>query len=293
MLALIFGLIGLLIDVVFVVALHSWTSFDLSAFSLFFVVPIGAIVIGGLACLGYYIGILKSNMKVTKAIQILSIVITILCFVLIQYGFYYTAYLDENMDLNYKMQGEHVSNYVIGDSEDPVNFFSFTKLIVNSRVISFSNKGRQLLEVSGNKVVNWIFYAVGFLGMLAGAFLAQAVIIDKKYCDKCKKYMKQKELLKFPAHDTEKVNRFKSIVNIYPQEMEALMHSGNTTVQEDHYEVIMDWCDVCNDGYLRLQFMEMEAKNKFNLNIKKSIDIPINSHVTQQITKSNKNFANA
>ena len=103
-------------------------------------------------------------MKVTKAIQILSIVITILCFVLIQYGFYYTAYLDENMDLNYKMQGEHVSNYVIGDSEDPVNFFSFTKLIVNSRVISFSNKGRQLLEVSGNKVVNWFSMQLTFWG---------------------------------------------------------------------------------------------------------------------------------
>jgi len=174
------GLIGAFIAAALVVVIHSFTSFDLSSFSLFFVVPVGAMVTGTLGCLGYYFGVLKQNVKQTKVIRWTGIVIALICFVVVQYGFFYTAYLDENMDLNFKMQGEHVSLYAIGDSDEPINFFTFTQEMVNSRVISFSRRGREILEVEGNKVVNWIFYVVDLIGALLGALFARSLVLGTK-----------------------------------------------------------------------------------------------------------------
>ena len=190
-----FGLVGAFIAAALVVAIHSFTSFDLSSFSLFFVVPVGAMVSGGLGTLGYYIGVLKTNVKITKAIKWTGIVMALICFILVQYGFYYTAYLDESMDLNFKMQGEHISLYAIGDSDEPINFFTFTQEMVNSRVISFSRRGRALFELEGDKVVNWIFSLIDFLGFLVGAFFARLMVIgSKQYCKHSQLYMKQKAL---------------------------------------------------------------------------------------------------
>ncbi|MBP7176681.1 MAG: hypothetical protein KBA53_10795 [Thermoclostridium sp.] len=278
------GLIGAFVAAVLVVAIHSFTSFDLSSFSLFFVVPVGAIVTGGLGTLGYYLGVLKTNIKITKAIKWTGIVIALVCFILVQYGFYYTAYLDENMDLNFKMQGEHISLYAIGESDEPINFFTFTQEMVNSRVISFSRRGRQLFEVEGNKVVNWIFYLVDFLGVLLGAFFARFLVIgNKKYCDNCKRYMKQKDLLKFSVQDTERVIRFKNITQMQPQEISALVHSDGIPVEGEHYDIHLDWCKECNAGFIQLKYMELDSKNKPSHNEGKSIEIPVDSKVTQAI----------
>ena len=160
MLFLLLGLLGLIVNVVVFVALHSFTSFDLTGFSLFYVVPVGSILIGALSSVGYYFGILKSNKKTSNGVRWIGILIALVSFVAIQYGYYFTAYLDDHMNLNYKMEEEHVSNFVIVDTEEEINFISFTKECVNSRSMSFSNRGRQFMEVEGNKIVNWIFYGM-------------------------------------------------------------------------------------------------------------------------------------
>lgn len=284
MLSAILGLIGLIITVVFVVALHSLTSFNLNSFSLFFIVPVGAIATGSLACLGYYYGILKSNIKVTKAIRYIAIIIACVCFVAIQYGYYYTAYIDENYILNYKMQGEHVSNFFLADSDEPLNFVSFTVYMVNSSVISFSRRATQLAVLEGNKILNWVFYAIDFLGMLAGAFFARQLVLgEKKYCDNCKRYMKHKNLLKFPAHDNERLTRFRSISNADSQEIVALIEDDGNTFDEDYFEVKLHYCDVCNSGILELQYMELGSKNKVKHIEEKSVEVAISSNIVREM----------
>ncbi|HOM02044.1 MAG TPA: hypothetical protein PLH43_04365 [Acetivibrio sp.] len=63
MLSFILGAITLVLSVVLAVAIHSFTSFDLMSFSFFYVIPVGSIFIGTIACLGYYWGFLISNKK--------------------------------------------------------------------------------------------------------------------------------------------------------------------------------------------------------------------------------------
>jgi hypothetical protein len=175
----------------------------------------------------------------------------------------------------------------MGDSDEPINFFTFTQEMVNSRVISFSRRGRQLLEVEGNKVVNWIFYVVDFLGVLLGAYFARTLVIgSKKYCDNCMRYMKQKDLLKFSIRDQERVIRFKTIANLQPQEITSLVHNDGIPVEGEHYDIHMDWCENCNAGYIQLKYMELDSKKKPKHNEAKSIEVPVDSRVTQAILQS-------
>jgi hypothetical protein len=285
MLFIFLGLIGLAIDVVLVVAINSFTSFDVSTFSLFFIVPVGAMAIGALASLGYYIGILKSNKKISRSIRYIGYVFALVCFIAIQYGFYHTAYVGEDNVLNYKMKGEHISNYYMHDSDEPMNFISFTTESVNARVISFSNSGRNSIDVEGVKVVNWIFFAIDFLGMLAGSLFTRLLMFgDKKYCDNCKKYMKNKKLSIFSTSDTEKLNRLQSIAYANSEEIMALIQNDVTATNGDHYEFHLQWCPVCKHGYLQLKYMELDSNKKPNNKADKNIDIRVDSRIVQTIS---------
>lgn len=286
LLIILLGLIGLVIDVVLVVAIHSFTSFDLSSFSLFFIVPVGAILIGALASLGYYFGVLKANIKVSKTIQIIGLIITFVGFVAIQYGFYHTAYIDYNDNLNFKMEGEHISNYVIGETEEPVNFISFTKLSVNTRVISFTNRGSKGFEVEGNKVVNWIFYIIDFVGMLAGSFFTRVFVIgDKKYCDNCRRYLKAKKISMFSTSNLERIDRMKAIAYANPEDITALLQTDGCSPKGEHYDVYLHRCTSCNNGYVQLQYMELDSKKNLSVNKEKSIDIQIGASTAQMINQ--------
>jgi len=46
-----------------------------------------------------------------------------------------------------------------------LNFISFTKLMVESRTISFYHRSRTIGEVKGNAVVNWIFFIMMALAL--------------------------------------------------------------------------------------------------------------------------------
>lgn len=286
MLSILFGLVSAFITAVICVVIHSFTRFDFSSFSIFFIIPIGSMTIGTIGCLGHYIYILKANIKTSKATRWVGIVIALICFVAVQYGFYRTAYLDENMNLNYKMQGDHISEYPMDDSNEPMNFITYTKLMINLRTYSFSNKGRQLFEVEGNKIVNWIFFGIDVLGALVGAFIAEAFVIgSKKYCDNCSKYMTKQQLLKFSTSDKDRLLYFKRIAEIEPREIIHLV-KGDVAVTGEYYDVSLEHCESCNAGYLHLDYMELDSKNKPKVNEEKSIEIPIDSSITQSIIQS-------
>jgi len=121
------GTITLILSVLLAVAIHSFTSFDVMSFSVFYIIPMGRFVLAqshvwvlfGLVC--------KQQKSLSQSIYD-WFVNSYLSYIRCSYGYYVTAYLDEDMNLNYKMVGEHISNYAIGDSEEPLNFISFTKL---------------------------------------------------------------------------------------------------------------------------------------------------------------------
>ncbi|ADU74891.1 MAG TPA: hypothetical protein DEF39_01280 [Hungateiclostridium thermocellum] len=81
MLGLILGTITLILSVLLAVAIHSFTSFDVMSFSVFYIIPMGSICIGTIACLGYYLGLFASNKKVSPNLFMIGLLIPILSYI--------------------------------------------------------------------------------------------------------------------------------------------------------------------------------------------------------------------
>lgn len=275
MLGIILGLISLALSVLLAVGIHSSLSFDIMSLSIFFIVPMGSIIIGGIASLGYYWGLFVTNKKIDSWYLLVGLMIPIIAYGATQYGYYATAYMDDNMTLNYKMEGEHISNFSIGDSDEPINFFSYTKLMVESQVITFTSRRHTLGVVEGNPVANWIFFIIDGLGSVFGSFMAFGLVVrNSKYCDECKRYMKQKSLFKFAATDLDRTIRFQDIDNLSPEKIKQLLPT-TAVYDEEYYEVIVHWCETCVNGYLEMQYMEKNSKGNMIENDKKSKNFKI------------------
>lgn len=283
MLGIILGLISLILSVLLAVVIHSTTSFDIMSFSLFFIVPVGSIFFGAVACLGYYWGFFITNKKIDSWLLLIGLLIPLIAYTGTQYGYYATAYMDENMTLNYKMEGEHISNYVFGDSVEPLNFISYTKLMVESSVISFSRRTHTIGEVEGKPVVNWIFFTIDGLGSIFGSLMALGLVIrNKKYCDDCKRYMKNKSIFKFLATDLDRTIRFQDIDNLSPDKIKELLPTI-AVGKEEHYEIIVHWCEACDNGYLVMQYMEKDSKGNMTENDKKSKEFKISPNTIKAL----------
>ena len=176
----------------------------------------------------------------------MGLVIPIIAFIGVRYGYYATAYLDDDMNLNYKMIGEHVSNYSIGDSEEPLNFVSFTKLMVESSSISFTYRRRNMVNIEGKPVINWIFFLIDVIGSVVGSLMAMGLVIrGRNYCDNCERYMKkQKELFSFPIGDVDTFIKMQDINTLSPEQIKRFP-SCKASKNEEQYDVFVNWCDKC------------------------------------------------
>lgn len=284
MLALILGLISAIVAIVLAVGVNSLFSFDLTSFTLFFIVPVGAIFIGAIACWGYYFGLLKSNLKITKVNKLIGVLLALLTFLGTQFGVYMTTYVDDDGIINNKMEGVHISECFIEESTgEPINFISFTKIMVESQTISFSNRGRNLFEVEGNPIVNWIFFGINVIGMIIGSLVVRTLVMgSKKYCDDCKKYMKQKNINKYSANDQETIQKLKAINTLSAEEIRAIVGLAKYD-SGAHFDVNIDWCEECNAGFLQLKYMQPEKKGKFNHVAANSIEVKLSATVVRTI----------
>jgi len=68
MLGLILGTITLILSVLLAVAIHSFTSFDVMSFSVFYIIPMGSICIGTIACLGIIWACLQATKSLSQSI---------------------------------------------------------------------------------------------------------------------------------------------------------------------------------------------------------------------------------
>ncbi|HOM02043.1 MAG TPA: hypothetical protein PLH43_04360 [Acetivibrio sp.] len=187
------------------------------------------------------------------------------------------------MNLNYKMVGEHVSNYAIGDSDEPLNFISFTKEMVNRRTINFFIRKRAVGEVEGNVVLNWIFFVIDGLGSALGSIFAMGFVIgSKKYCDDCKRYMKEKSILKFLSTDIDRTIKFQDIERLSPDQIKGLFLTTKVG-RNDHYEVVVHWCEGCDNGYLEMKYMQKNSKGKMEENTNMSKEFKISPDTVKAI----------
>lgn len=200
----IFTPLSLLGTIIVVVLFNHLTGYSIQGFSFFFIIPLGALLVGAAASCGLFFGLLKDNKPVTKEHYIAGAVIGLVAFFGIYYVDYKTTYLDANNNVNYSFQGDPISSYEL-DGE-PITFGKF---------LSLTTSGKQQFYFHGRPVGGEVDTGKGFgsfmqiieilAAMIAGAGVGLTIVGDKTYCDNCKKYMKDRTMLKFSIDKYEEV----------------------------------------------------------------------------------------
>ena len=263
--------------------------FEATSFSIFFVLPIGAFISGVIMGGGFARGIYKRNIKNTGKTVFINLIFGVLFFVSIQYAYYQVTYLDDNMSINYKFEGKHISEYSFSDSNEPINFISFTVDKINAQTITFTRKAvREIGKVEGNKLVNWIFFGIDFLGFLFGVYIAYKIKFDDAiYCEKCALYMKDEVVLKLSSNIEEKYARLTEVLakeNI--EELKKFISENPHTenpMNETYLEGTLYKCEECSAAHLIFKGYKKNEKGKYVHNSAMDTKIDVSQNLIVQL----------
>jgi hypothetical protein len=210
----------------------------------------------------------KFNIKSSKIHIIACFFLGIVMFAAVQYGYYMLTYVGDDMTYNYRFKGTHISQLFFLDSGENVNFLHFTIDKINSQTLTFSKKVVGEMESApGFRAINWALFGLELIGLLLGVFLIYGNFFEGSiYCDLCKKYMKDKKVLKIVDDVDRKLNDLTTgINNVDTPGVLSIVESNpvDSNVKDDVYvEGVLCYCNKCNSGYLILQRF-VKNKNKF------------------------------
>lgn len=253
------GLIGMALAVGFDYLLMSRLNIALSNLNIFFIIPIGGIILGILSSFLMFKYLKLRNIRPTRNHYLYSAFISFAAFVSIIYVTYASTYID-NGEVNYLFKGQHISNYMYNDTE-AFNFQNYIDFKLEHAKTKFSYKSRQIgNDVSLGKGINILSNIINLLGfMIGGALFGAASLGTSPYCHGCKKYMKKEDLYKFTYSSlSEEVNGLAAALSNSVNSLEDFIYGERPKFKkkETYFEVRMMYCPSCYDGYLELKCMQ-------------------------------------
>ncbi|MFA7676259.1 MAG: hypothetical protein WCY28_02520 [Candidatus Shapirobacteria bacterium] len=259
-----FSLIGFLATIVLVVLFNHITGFEIHSFSLFFIIPVGGLLVGAGASAGFFYGQIKYHKPIRKNQYLIGALLGFIAFFGVYYVSYLTTYVAPDNEINYSFEGDHISNFEI-DGER-ITFSKYLE-INNQAESQFYFRGRPMGEgIETGGIVNSIFFYLQLLAsILAGAGVGLVMVGDRKYCDKCKRYTEQKELLKFNVDQYEQVilELTKSINNpsALKKSIEKLALKEEKVIA--FAQVELQYCPNCYESCLIIKIMKLNSKSEF------------------------------
>lgn len=280
------SIISFIVGLAAVLGLKYFFGIEATSFSIFFVIPVGAMIAGIIMGWGYGAGLLGANIKSSTLTKRLRLLLAIVFFVAIQFGYYQLTYVNDNYEYNFQFEGDHISEFYFEDTGEQVNFVNFTIDKINTETISFSYRGRtELGAVEGNSTVNWIFFAIDFLGFWLGIVIAYGMKLDNViFCDDCKKYMKNKTILRITDSYDEKIAQFKEWVTMMnTAELSAFVSAhpkDATPIQDVYLDGELHHCNDCQSGHMKFRVYQKNSKGKYSEESSKSETVSLNRSVT-------------
>ncbi|MGB4659944.1 MAG: hypothetical protein WBI07_12235 [Mobilitalea sp.] len=267
--SILLGSFTLVLSILLPSAILYFTGFELLHFSLFFIIPVGAIAIGYICGYGYFKGLYLSNKYISKTQIIVGIIISFLCMLGIEFACYQFICVDPvTNELVYSFKGDSISNYYM-EGFGQLTFFNYIRFKIESTPISFSYKARAIGDVT-NPVVCWIFYIVDFLGITLGVVIAALYQRGHEYCHTCNLYNKKIKLFSLSnSEGSECINRLNEFMsdNNDGETLGSILISyrkDNELHKQDHYDCVMIYCDSCRTANINFK--------KYLLNSKKQIE---------------------
>jgi hypothetical protein len=164
------GLVTSVLTALAIVVVSRMTGFDLFTFSIWVVVPVGAILIGFAAASGYYFGSLYFHKRAGLSLLLQMVVIAGLTQLLIYYMAYSTFVLDD---------GRRVSDFILFGQ-----YLDITLTSAHFRI------GRAMTDTGEVGSFGYWLAAFQFVGFLVGGLSVYAFLWSKPVCQTCNMYLR-------------------------------------------------------------------------------------------------------
>ena len=292
---LILGILSTAAIVLLTVLLVVWRGIYVHTMSFFFILPVGAILVGMGCGVGLFVGLLYWGKRPNLIHYVGSTILSIIGFVGIYYALYSTSYVTADLKINHTFEGKHISSYSYSDEEGPITFKVLLLNEIRSRKSSFfigmrrRGGGRIPIPIGSAELgstVNWINFGLEGLGFLIGGLLIGPLILgDRRYCESCEHYMKDRSLLSLHLEENQKVvrsineslssgTRLREILK--PQDLMP------PTFEEAHFRIDVSHCPSCYEGFLLVRFMR-KTSDGFEESIEDRQTIPLKSNVIREL----------
>jgi len=141
--------------------------FAVYAFTLWFVIPIGAVISGIVATSGYRVGAQLLHHQLHRFFAVNVIGVSLLTYFLLNYMVYATR----------TVNGQHVS--------DVLSFGRYMNLVIQNRQMSFIGLG----SLGKPGFFGYVLVAIQLVGFSAGGLKVYRQINLQLYCEKCRRYL--------------------------------------------------------------------------------------------------------
>lgn len=291
---ILFGLIGLAVTATILAVINMFLNFDFLGFSLWFIIPVGGLISGWFMSFIYTRALKITNKKVQKHDYIINIIMAILLFV----GTYYIVYsltfvdlnaLDDKHMINYEGKGIHISQ-ILGEGKT-LSFIDYMEKELENSSRSVRLKTVETFKVQ-NSTVNYIYFVLSFVGVLVGSAIAVGVTQDSKYCDRCKRYMKEGiEFLKIPVDESieAKINEVDQILKAqYMDDQEKILdmmdkYPIKAKCEANFFKGELDYCTTCKEGIVTITLMRKNTKGGYEKDNKVQYTYKIYGSTTKKI----------
>lgn len=266
-----------------VFALKYYFGYELAGLSLFWVVPLGAMLVGFSAAYGYPAGMKGHHVKKNGVSPYVCLLIGVLTLVVMEYGFYYMMHVGDDMTINYQFKGIAIRS-LVDDEGQAFSFWRFVWFELQNQSVTFSkNMVREIATIDGNVTFNIVLYILQGLGVILGGVLAYVVLLDDAYyCNNCKKYYSERELCHLIDQSEERMDKILELIHqkgtVENKQALVEIKKSQEHVRQARgdfkYDVILHECPVCDDGVLQFKCHMMNHKGNIQDSINWTMPLP-------------------
>lgn len=287
--AALFGLIGAIFVALIYSGIMMYTGFTLVGLKIFFILPVGAFVMGMASTKGLYYGLKTFNLKRGSRMFILEWITSLICFISIYFFIYSFTYVSSDLNVNYNFNGNHISNYSYEGSNDRIDFIKYLNHDISSRRSDmFLSAGRTGVGVPIGSMeavgaINWVMFLIECAGFIIGGTIVTSGLIGEYYCEECNKYLKRKKV------STLKISEYESLLAKGSNDaLEKIIDMAKAKMKipffylGKHWRIDIRYCPGCNQGTVILNQMEFEMY-KFEKKPSMRQEFDVDSEIIKQL----------
>lgn len=172
---IIFGSVSCIISALLNFYIQDLTTINIFSFSIFFVIPVGAIVMGMAANSGYYFSALMTHRMLDKYDFITMVGMAAIGMLLIYYTEYYFYIIKEGLSHEITFL-----QYIALVVENSTLYVKFVKFSLFTKLGSIGGFG-------------YLFLIIRFIGFIVGGAVVFLLLKGTDTCSKCLKYLRHKK----------------------------------------------------------------------------------------------------